>query len=966
MQKFLMFLFYLIFILGVCLPAFGLEIKGLVTDSRTEEPLVGVNVYIEGTNAGTATDEDGYFSISYEISDPFKLVFSFVGYKSVTLDLSPSDDLSMLKVSMIEDIFQSEAIVVTGIASRTSKDIAEVAVSRVSAVDYTDVTAYQDISKLVTGKIAGVQLKPASGNVGGGFRFYMRSGGGLNGNEQPVIYIDGVRIDNTEIEGFGAGGQGISTLADINPEDIENMEVLKGSAAAATYGTNGSNGVVLITTKSGKMTSAEKGGISLSYKGLTGLNTQSYKYSKDDFMSAKNANKIFRDGDITQHTLNAAGGNNFIRYYASFDERNEEGIIHNNQMDRKTVRANVNVFPSEKVSFKFGGGYTLNEISRPNNDNNILGYLGNTLLVPFGTWTYYFTDSLAVEGIQDIHKINRFIGNAQVTYTPIKNLEALFRVGIDHSDYRQDRLYPSNLDYSGVGITEGDKQIWLRENRQYTYDLNVRYNYNILSDLNATTVLGTQIFNRKWSTSFMEAQGFSSPLVTDIGAAYEFLDKGEGFENSKDAGLFIEHSMSFKNQYFMTLGLRQDYATSIGAEAANVFYPKASLAVRMDKYGWFPKMLNLFKVRAAYGESGQLPGIVDGIALVWENETGGYGGGAVYSSIGNEDIEPERIKEFEVGFETEFQNNYSLEFTYYKQMAENSIIDRRLAPSTGLTASGLPYNVGAIDGWGIETLLQATPIKTKNYQLDVSLVNNYQTNEVTDLGGAQPIYDGFDVNVIKEGLPKHEFYTYKVYGALFEDDGSYAGPDVSEDKVSFGNPVPDYTGSLMISFRFLKNFNFYVLSDWATGLKVFNSTRSFAIQFYNDTEVTKLEAQLYGGDDEIEQLTPGTQAYRDAANRYAKLDYNYDGNFIEDADYLKIREISLSYSLKDLLPFVKMDPYIKDLVLGFSAHNIFTETKYSGADPEVDFDGSRSLTRGQDFLTLQSPRVYNFFLRVGL
>lgn len=252
MPKLLMFLFCLIFLLGSGLPAFAVDIKGLVVDSRTDEPLVGVNVFIQGTSAGTATDQDGYFSFVYETEMDFKLVFDFVGYKTVEMPVSPSDDLSRLEVRMNEDIFQSETIVVTGIASRTSKDVAEVAVSRVPTADYLDVTAYQDLSQLVTGKISGVQLTPSSGNVGGGYRFYMRSGGGLNGDEQPVIYIDGVRVDDSEVEGYQVGGQGMSILSNLNPEDIENIEVLKGPAGAATYGTNGSNGVVLITTKRGK------------------------------------------------------------------------------------------------------------------------------------------------------------------------------------------------------------------------------------------------------------------------------------------------------------------------------------------------------------------------------------------------------------------------------------------------------------------------------------------------------------------------------------------------------------------------------------------------------------------------------------------------------------------------------------------------------------------------------------------
>lgn len=974
MKRIILFL-SLVLIVALCLPAFAAEIKGIVVDKKTGDPLPGANVYIRGTAFGAAADVGGKFSFSFDPTKDFNLTASFMGYKTEVRTLSPGDDLSNLKFELIEDVFKGEEIVVTGIASKTAKSVAEVAVSRLSANQLTVSNSYQELSQLVAGKVAGVNIAPASGTVGGGIRFNVRSGGGLNGNEQPLIYIDGVRVDNSQVVGYGVGGQGTSTLADLNPEDIESIDILKGPAGAASYGTSGSNGVVLITTKKGKLVPGASKAISIDYKLVSGYNAQSYKYTEDDFISYKNANDIFRNGPVLQHTLNAYGGTGLMKYYLGLDRRSEDGIIPNNYLDRRTLRANFDIFPSEKFIVNVATSYGLTENRLPNNDNNIFGFLGNTLLTPV---PYWFTDSSSVSGLENIRATNRFIGSIRTQYMPFKNFEAAFTFGIDDGDFRNDNTYPADLKYSFY--PKGRRAIYNRQNTQYTYNFDARYTYSFLPGLNVTSVVGAQLFDRKLKTFFVSKKDYLTALITNIGAGETFEGGDESYTHVREAGIFTDHSFSYLDQYFFSFMVRNDFASAIGDKAPSIFYPRASLAVRLDRYKFFPSLFNLMKLRVAYGETGVLPSLVDGIPLLWRAQPSGYGVGAVLSAIGNEEIEPERIKEFEVGFDAELFTNYSVEFTYYRQNAQNSIIDFRNAPSTGLIASAVPFNIGALKGWGLESLIQARPLNTRNFQLDLSITNNYQTNEVTDLGGAQPIYDGFDLNVIKEGLPKHTFYTQKVLGALFNDDGTYKGPDVWKDedgneRYNFGSPIPTYTGAFSFNLRVFRNFNLYVLTDWATGHKMFNNTKLFAIFLgnafgigANNKRYRELEDILGRKDwyDDITAAEVGSEEYKAAADEFAKMDRRYDGNFVEDADYFKLREISFSYSLKDLLPKVYGNRFISDLIIGISGRNLWTTTKYTGADVELNFDGARSLSRGQDFLTLQQPKVYNLWLRISL
>ena len=728
--------FSLVLILSLSFPAFAAQIEGVVIDAATGEPLPGANVYIKGTKAGAATDLKGIFKFDYEPTEEFVIVVRYMGYKTEERKFSPGDVLSDLTFKLAEDVFRGEEVVVTGIASKRAKSVAEVAVSRITASELTVVNSYQDISQMVSAKVSGVHVKPTSGNIGGGIRFTMRSGGGLNGDEQPIIFIDGIRVDNSEVEGIGVGGQGTSTLADLNPEDIEKVEILKGPAGAASYGTSGSNGVVLITTKRGQLVPGKEKGISIDYKMVTGYNSQSHKYKSDEFISYDDANAIFKDGQVLQHSLSLYGGSGIMKYYLGLDRRYESSIIPNSHMNRRTLRANFDVFPSDKVIVNVSTNYTLNENRRPNNDNNIFGFMGNTLLTPE---PYWFTDSTSVRGLKDIIKSNRFFGSIQAQYMPFKNFQARFSFGIDDGDLRNDKTYPADLFYAFY--PKGARRIYNRQNTQFTYNLDANYTYSIMPGLNINSNIGAQVFDRKIKTFNLQKKDYLSELITNIGAGETFETGDETYTHLREAGIFTNHSISYLGQYFFTLSLRKDYASAIGAKAPSIYYPGASMAIRLDKYKFFPSLFNLMKVRAAYGESGVLPGLVAGIPLLWEAEPSGYGAGAVLSAIGNNEIKPERIKEFEVGFEAEVFTYYSVEFTYYQQKAKDSIIDFRNAPSTGKIASAVPFNVGAIDGWGVESLIQARPIRTTNFQLDLSLTNNYQTNEVEDLGGAQPIYE---------------------------------------------------------------------------------------------------------------------------------------------------------------------------------------------------------------------------------
>ena len=555
------------------------SVSGRVLDAQTGEALPGASVVISELNRGSATNMDGRFTIPGVDAGTYNLVTSYVGFvthrRSVTVAAGQDLDLT---IELDADLRGLEEVVVTGIASRTSRAVSPVAVSRVNAAELTEVQNYSSVSQLLTGKTPGVQVIQSSGNAGGGFRFHMRSGGGLYGTGQPVIYVDGVRVNDVEIEGFGVGGQGYSTLSSLNPDDIENVEIIKGAAGGALYGTSGSNGVVLITTKRGARASDA---INVNFRSQVGWNEQATKYSEDMYVSAADANAVFRRGLVTNQTLSIQGQLDRIRYFTSLDVRGEEGLMPTNELNRNSFRANVEAFPTDRVSVRVSSSFNTVENTRPQNDNNVLGYLGNTLLSAF---SYGFTDSLAIRAIDDRIRSNQFQGSVELNWTPIDRLELMGRIGYDGTDLRNDASYPAGFAYHFGNA--GQRQVYQWSRGQYNYDVNARYSYDIVPTLNATTIVGMTAFMYQTRTINMTRRNFASDQISNIGAGADFISGDETFSNFREAGVFLQQEFSYNDIYYLTAGARYDFASTYGEEAGNIFYPRADLSVRLDQFDW--------------------------------------------------------------------------------------------------------------------------------------------------------------------------------------------------------------------------------------------------------------------------------------------------------------------------------------------------------------------------------------------
>lgn len=948
------------------------QINGIVVDEKTSEPLAGANVFIKGATVGAAADRNGQFSFGYDGVNEFTLVASFVGYKQFEKIFSPSDNLSNLRIALTLDAFLSEEIVVTGIASRRSKAVAEVSVARIAAQELSEKQVYTTFNQLMAGKVSGVQLTQNSGTLGSGYRFFVRGGGGLNGSGQPLIFIDGARADNSQINLFFNSGQTVSNMATLNPNEIESIEMLKGPAAAAMYGTDASNGVVLITTKTGKLKPGSPSSVSVNYKLDFGSSEPAFKYDPDKYFNADIMNNdLLRSGTFTSNNFDISGGNNFMRYFASFEKKNQEGITANNFHDRSSGRLNLTAFPNDKLTLRLSTSYSQNNLTRPLSDDAVLGY--NWAVLMFDEPFELYDKSAILSTVSQVWN-NRFMASGQMTWKPINNVEIFGSFGVDRTDYREDETYPQGERY-WLG-TIGRRIIATTRPINYSSDFNARYSYSPAEDLEISSVVGAQLFEREVTGTFQQRRNFSSPLIMNIQAGATLTSSNENKFNARTAGIYTSHTLSYQDKYFATLGLRKDYASAIGQQAPSIIYPQASFALRLDKFGFLPSSINLLKFRAAYGESGQLPNIEASQRLLWTAGGGNaYGTGAVISSAGDIGIEPERVKEFEIGLDTELFSKYSIETTYYRTFVSNSILGVPSSPSSGLGGINRPSNIGKVEGQGLEFLFQANPVRTRNYDLGMSFIWNWQKNEVTDLSGLGPLVAPYAVSVDAVGLARHQFFAFQNPGATFDENGVYAGPQAAV-RTDLGSPIPSQTGSFTLNFRFLKNFSLYGLADWARGNRVFSILRAFAASRGGYKPYFEMAARLGLRDlvdgntqinyDDYTQLTPGTPEYTALAHQFARQNPSNRGNHIYDADFFVLREISLSYDFTDLLRRSNITSNLKGLRSGFSIRNVARFSKYKDGDFEVNAAGGSDGTWGVDYGTLPQARVYNFFLQVSI
>lgn len=967
-------------------------VNGTVTTQSDGMPLPGANILVKGTTVGTTSDFEGNYQIN--VPDfPAILVFSYVGMETQEI---PVNSERTLNVALIESATGLEEVVVTGLATSVKRENAANAVASVSAQDLAGVTPPQTLDGALAGKFTGALITKSSGAPGGGISVKLRGVTSINGNSQPLYIIDGVYVNNSsifapglnEVSGAASGGANPASnetqdnpsnrIADINPDDIESVEILKGASAAAIYGARAAAGVVIITTKKGK---AGKTKISFSqgvgfnkiinYRGQRNYTAEIAESGFGDgqgalFTEALNngtlvdyEKEIFGEsGFISNTSVNISGGSDNTQFYAGFTNNEEQGIVKKTGYNKKSIRLNIDHrFLNDNAKLSLATNYINSSSDRGffNNDNT--GTTIGVALTSLPPWAKLFPDEngnypdspygssnplQTRDLITNNESVNRFIVGGTLDLNLWRNenssLKLILRGGVDYYELITTAIFPKELQFQkkSNGGLNGLTAQGNTENKDANYSAFLVHNYYTDNDINFTTQAGI--------TKQTFYQNTARNTTTDLIASETNVDQGANVSvgqfrlRQEDAGFFVQEEVNYKDRIIGTLGLRGDKSSNNGDANELFYYPKASMAINLHNFDfWNIVPLNQFKIRGAYGEAGNFAPNGALFTAYVNSLIAGQVGIVVPTTLGDPSIRPERQKEFEFGFDAGLlDNRISLEFSYYIKSVDDLILQANNQPSSGFTFRW--SNAGNLENKGVELGLNAAVFKTDDFTWDSGVLFFKNKSKITKLN-----VDPFDTGGFGTGL-----------GTFRVEEGKsvtqIVGNDENGDIVVLGDAEPDFQMTFNNSLKY-KNFTLSFMWHWKKGgdnVNLSNLLFDFG-QTSHDYDDFTLDptGELSNGDYRISSFLSGVAT-----------------PFVEDASYLRLREVGLFYNLpKDMLEMA-FGGHVSNVKVGFSGNNLLNFFDYNSYDPEVSNFGSNALSTGVEVTPFPSSKRYLFHLSV--
>ncbi len=954
-----------------------LTIQGTVTDGLGDK-LPGTNIIVKGTLLGTATDADGNFTLLIpQPTDQTIIETHFVGYTSVRKTITETSGIVTVDFQLSIDVLQFDEIVVTGSPEVSKRQLG----NTISTVSGTNIASSRslDASAALSGKFAGVQVTQNSGDPASGISVRLRSASTVNGSSDPLYIIDGVIVNNTSSNLLGVTSIQQSRLSDINPQDIERIEVIKGGAAAAIYGSRASNGVVQIFTKRGRTGKPKVTfGTSLNFNSLRkkidyNKTGKAWVNSGDladltttDVTRYDYQDMVFENSMGTDNYLSISGGVGNTTYFGSLSSLQNEGIMKNTDYSRSGVRLRVNQVINEWALMSLGTYVSTSSSNDMPNGGYGSGVLQTILFSDnsinperdadgnYPSMTFYPNILEYLETFDFQQENNRAISDIQFTLTPVDGLQVNYVLGYDDSRSR-------GTTYSPIGTTtatNGRARSSTISRTQINSDINLSYETQISEAISSVTASGYSHQYDESKISTITASGLALGVETTAGAATisttDFISKRAIW------GGYVQQTFGLQNKLFLTGAARIDGSSVFGDDERSQFYPKASLSyIITEEDFWSVNQVNNLKIRAAWGQAGNLTAIgpFDRLTNYGAVSINGLPGLISPSQIGNTDLKPEQQTEIEFGFDLAMlDNRIGLEFTSYSQEIEDLLVERTLSPSTG--AGSRVENIANMTNDGIEIQLTATPIRTKDFTWTTIFTYSSNENEVSGIEGDQIGIGNFGFAKAMNGHPLGVFY--QGYYAR-DDDGSLLldanglpqrergsvdanGKNVAErtdgqpsgtllQKV-IGDPNPDYIASWTNELKY-GNFSFRTQFDAVQGNDVLSWDSRMFYRFGGGAQTGK----EFSG-----EVAKGTGSKK----------FGIAESYIEDGSFIKLRELSASYLWANPING------LSSVKFTLTGRNLFSIDDYSKWDPEVNMDGQSNGSRGGIMGLIPIPRTFIF------
>ena len=952
-------------------------IAGTVFDAENN-PIAAAQVSITGTRYATVTDNSGRYRLG-GLSDPVGTAVTVtarrIGYRSASVAAHIGDE-------HVDFLLQVQAVnlnevVVTGTPGGTEKRSLGVDVAQIDASTLVEAAPIHDVQQLLNGRTPGVTLLQNSGVIGAGSTVRIRGVSSLSLTNQPLIYVDGVRIDNSQSTGTSNQGFGANTTTrwnDFNPDDIESVEIVKGPAATTLYGTEAANGVIQIITKKGSQGKATwdfnmrqganwfsnpEGRLWRNF-GVVSGDTTSITYSD---LVHNYGQPIFTTGHLQGYDANVGGGSQTLRYFVSGGYSNDRGVEPSNRQRQYNARASLGIFPNDKLDIQTNAAYIVGHTDLPYE----AGAGG-------ATWTSYYATpanngpphlgfysglpSAYYSQYQLFQSIDRFTGSAQLNHHPVSWFNQRLVMGIDQG-------YEDSEELSGVHhenrvfFSEADsgyKIVDTRNTRVFSASYAGNLIFPVTSTIRSTTSIGGDVIKHDGKYVNGYGEDFPTPGLTALSSTTSAQSTSETDTLINTVGVFAQEEFGWRDKVFITGGVRLDNNSSFGSKFRNVYYPKVSGAWVLSEEPFFhiPSVSTL-KLRAAYGESGQAP-------LPYSSEAsftavaGPGGAGVTPFRVGNPNLGPERGYETEIGFDAGLLHDRAgVEFTFYTGGTKDAILETQVPPSLGYPGTQF-INAGRLTKHGFELALHGSPIMTNSTQWTLGLNLATADNKVTDLNGAQFIQAS---TLIRHtlGYPVGSWFDRKVVGSMVNSDGSISNV-VCDDGTSahhaipcadapvefLGRTIPNFEASATSTLRIFKNFSFFVMVDSKRGYKKLNGNDRVRCHLFH-----RCESNFFP-----QNLDPALVGAESGGSAYAS-------DLIQDASFVKLREVSVTYTLPQIFASTLR---AQNASISLAGRNLHTWTKYAGLDPEASFQGgSRGFGQWEQDVT---PQLMQFVTTVRL
>ena len=1004
-------------------------ISGRVTDAATGQPVSAAQVNVVGTTLGAQANQSGEFIIRGVNPGTVEVRVLRVGFAEQKQTVTVTAGQTATANFQMRAVVTTLAPVVTTATGEQRRVEVGNAIAQVDAAKVVETQAVTNVADVLVAKAPGVTVIPGT-QTGAGIRIRIRGTSSLSLSNNPIYVIDGVRVEGaTGSSTISVGGTTPSRIGDLNPEEIESIEIVRGPSASTLYGTDAANGVIVITTKRGvagrtqwtyyteQTAITDQNHYPTAFRGWrtgsTGTTNSTASNAVQCFLSQVAAGTCTQDsvtnynlhdddestpygvGYRQQHGLQLRGGTETIRYFAHGEFEDEDGVTKvpefeerflaarglsllpgqksPNRLTRMSGRTNLNLTLSPKADLALNAGYTSQDLRLPmSDDSGTDGIAANTFggpgfkynLSPAGDTLYGWRQFTPRDIYQAESKqaIERLITSTNANWRPQDWLWFRGSFGVDYINRTDTQLCrfancPNNGD-NRLGFKEDNRSNFFT----YSFSSAATATARLAETLESKTTVGVQfgriLFDR--NGAFGE---FLAPGATTLsGASTQEAD--EASTESRTLGGFIEQSLALNDRLFITGAVRSDRNSAFGADFETVFYPKLAVSWVISDEPFFPQtgFLNQLRLRSAYGASGVQPGTTDAVAF-YSATTGRYQGesadytGVVFTALGNRDLKPERSTEIELGVDGSFWNNrLSTEITFYNKNSKDALVERVLPPSLGTGNTERFENLGEVRNRGWEALVNAQVIQRPTFGWDVTLNGSTNDNELVSLGGLPNIVLSSTLQN-REGYPLNGWWSRRLVSwedkngdgiIRYNSDAAISEIVATDTNVFNGYSSPKREVALSSGIDlFNRRLRLSGMLDYKGGHKVYNNTERIRCS-------SRLNcAGIISPDAPLEEQARAVLVREHPSRSVA--------GFLEDGDFIRFRELSLSYTA----PQAWIARYLRgqSLVATASVRNVgVIWTKYSGLDPEAFGTTGDSPSSFQAF---GPPTYFSFRINLG-